>query len=139
MRAKQSDRYGTVLVRLSSINHLHPTSRHNTSVSCLANTTCQPFCSISLPNSETVYRAVIIENYCMPIVPGGALQQYLIDSAWKLLYVVLNVLDDIQLINQHNSPKTLTTHCFVQSSTPSLMFYTASCLSELTTHTILDS
>ena len=67
------------------------------------------------------------------LVPGGALQQHLIDSAWKLLYVVLNALDCIQLTNQHlhNSPKKLTTHSFVQSSTPSIMFYTV--LSELTT------
>ena len=33
----------------------------------------------------------------MSLVPGGALQQHLIDSAWKLLYVVLNALDYIQL------------------------------------------
>jgi len=79
---------------------------------------------------------------CMPPVPGGALQQHLLDSAWKLLYVVLNTLNCIQPTNQHlhNSPKTLTTHCFIQLSTPSIMFYIASylSLSELTTHTILD-
>jgi len=31
----------------------------------------------------------------------------------------------------------LTTHCFVQLSTPSIMFYTVSYLSELITHTVL--
>ena len=93
---------------------------------------------------QTVYRAVIIAKLLYAsIVPGGALQQHLIDSAWTLLMRRAQfALDYIQLTNQHlhNSPKTLTTHCFVQSSTPSIMFYTVSYLSlnELTTHTILD-
>jgi len=49
---------------------------------------------------------------------------------------MLNTLDYIQLTNQHlhNSPKTL----FCTIITPSIMFYTVSYLSKLTTHTILD-
>jgi len=70
---------------------------------------------------QTVYRAVIIAKLLyassQSILPGGAFITAS-DSAWKLLYVVLNALDYIQLTNHHlhnsQSPKKLTTHCFVQ-------------------------
>ena len=87
---------------------------------------------------QTVYRTVIIAKLLYASSSWwGFTTASDIDSAWKLLYVVLNALDYIHLTNQrlHNSPKKPTTHSFVQSSIYSEHHVLHSLLPERTNYT----